>query len=168
MTAANAVSRLRRIGVRRTVSRQYASPGRSRNMTGAIPALSFRRRSLLAALCLGAASALISAPAFGPRSRWHRRRRGKGDRRGSQYLDDSRRSKQRAAPKAPRHSTTSAGIAVRGVLRRLLQEPPRRQGVAACNRTRQTRSAPDSSSIPPASRSPITTSSPIPTRSTSS
>ena len=33
-------------------------------MTGAIPALSIRRRSLLAALCLGAASALISAPAF--------------------------------------------------------------------------------------------------------
>ena len=33
-------------------------------MAGAIPALSIRRRSLLAALCLGAASALISAPAF--------------------------------------------------------------------------------------------------------
>jgi serine protease Do len=33
-------------------------------MTGAIPALSLRRRSLLAALCLGATSALLSAPAF--------------------------------------------------------------------------------------------------------
>ncbi|MEO6381220.1 MAG: serine protease, partial [Nitrobacter sp.] len=33
-------------------------------MAGAISALSIRRRFLLAALCLGAASALISAPAF--------------------------------------------------------------------------------------------------------
>ncbi|MBS0531560.1 MAG: Do family serine endopeptidase [Proteobacteria bacterium] len=33
-------------------------------MTRAIPALSLRRRSLLAALCLGAASAMMSAPAF--------------------------------------------------------------------------------------------------------
>ena len=38
-------------------------PGERSNMTGAIPALSHRLRPLLAAICLGAASVLMSAPA---------------------------------------------------------------------------------------------------------
>src|ERR1700723_2541982 len=37
-------------------------PGERSNMTGAIPALSHRLRPLLAAICLGAASVVISAP----------------------------------------------------------------------------------------------------------
>src|ERR1019366_5298546 len=39
-------------------------PGERSNMTGAIPALSHRLRPLLAAICLGASSVVISAPAL--------------------------------------------------------------------------------------------------------
>src|SRR6202034_4685669 len=48
----------------RTVDSNYDPyfPGKRSNMTGAIPALSHRLRPLLAAICLGAASILISAP----------------------------------------------------------------------------------------------------------
>ena len=48
----------------RTVEFKFPIRSRERsNMTGAIPALSHRLRPLLAAICLGASTVLISAPA---------------------------------------------------------------------------------------------------------
>ena len=137
-------------------------------MTGAISALSIRRRSLLAALCLGAASALTSRAGLRSGSGWHRRRRREGDRFRGQYLDDPDGRSQGWRRGPSRDPAITAGLAVRGILRRFLQEPPRRQG----GRRLQPHKANSLGSgfivDPSASLSPTTTSSPMPTRSTSS
>ena len=139
--------------------------------------LSHRLRPLMAAICLGAASrfrAGVLGAGPGARPGRHRRRRRKGDRRGRQHLDVAdRRGQGRICRRRPgRDAATAAGLAVRGILRRILQEPPRRSGRRSkggeARRARSIRSAPASSSTPPASPSPTTTSSPMPTRSTSS
>ena len=102
-------------------------------MTGAIPALTHRLRPLLAAICLGAGSVVISAPALsvpalarGPDGiadvaekvidavvniSTSQTVEAKGGRRGQ-----------------GRDAAIAAGLAVRGILRRFLQEPPRRPG----------------------------------------
>jgi hypothetical protein len=134
--------------------------GERSDMTGAIPALSHRLRpcwprSAFSA-SIGAARPDVGAGA-GARPRRHRRCRREGDRRGGQHLDlADRRSQERPFRRRQgRDAAIAAGLAVRGILRRLLQEPPRRSGAARraaiCSRTRPTRSAPASSSTPPAS-----------------
>ena len=100
----------------------------------------------------------------GARPRWHRRRRREGDRRRRQHLDlADRRRQERLFRRQGNHAAIAAGFAVRGILRRVLQEPPRRSGrrpgAARRSRARPTRSAPASSSTPRASSSPTTTSS---------
>ena len=99
-------------------------------MTGAIPALSHRLRPLLAAICLGAASAADwRRRRLRARPRRHRRRCREGDRRGRQHLDlADRRGQGRSRRAAGRDAAIAAGLAVRGILRRFLQEPPRRPG----------------------------------------
>ena len=88
------------------------------------------------------------------RSRRHRRRRREGDRRGRQHLDLADRRGQGRRRRQGRDAAIAAGLAVRGILRRLLQEPPRPErpkGGDARSRARPIRSAPASSSMPPAS-----------------
>ena len=98
-------------------------------MTGARPALSRRLRHLAAAATIGAASHRVGA-GFCARSRRDRRHRREGDRRRRQHLDlaDRRRQGRRRWRRWRRVAATAAGLAVRGILRRLLQEPPRRPG----------------------------------------
>ena len=103
-------------------------------------------------------------PVAGARPGGHRRRRRKGDRRGGQHLDlaegrgtPGRRRRRGAAGAAE----PAAGLAVRGVLRGVLQEPPRPGRRSSRRRTARragsVRSARASSSIRPASSSPTTT-----------
>ena len=97
-------------------------------MTGARPALSRRLRMMGAAISLGAASVLASAPAFA---------------RGPDGIADiaekvidavvnistsqNVEAKGGGGGDAAGDAAIAAGLAVRGVLRRLLQEPPRRR-----------------------------------------
>ena len=103
-------------------------------MTGAIPYPSYRLRPLMAAICLGAAS-LLAAPVFS----------GPALARGpdgiadvaekvidavvnistSQTVEAKGRIFRR---RAGRDAATAAGLAIRGILRRFFQEPPRRSG----------------------------------------
>ena len=101
-------------------------------MTGAIPALSHRLRPWLAAICLGATSVLMSAPASAPALA-----------RGPDGIADVAEkvidavvnisTSQTVEAKGGgegqgRDAAIAAGFAVRGILRRFLQEPPWRSG----------------------------------------
>ena len=96
-------------------------------MTGAISILSHRLRPLVAAICLGAASVLVSASpaaARGPE--------GIAD-VAEKVIDavvniSTSQTVEAKAAQRRRDPATAAGLAVRGVLRRVLQEPPRPGG----------------------------------------
>ena len=114
-------------------------PGEKPDMTGAIPALSHRLRPRVlsawaAAICLGAATTLLSFPVSSPAFA-----------RGPDGIADVAEkvidavvnisTTQTVEAKAGgggggsrRHAAIAAGFAVRGVLRRFLQEPPWRAG----------------------------------------
>ena len=94
-------------------------------MTGAIPALSHRLRPLLAAICLGASSVVISAPALSVPALA----------RGPDGIADVAEKVIDAVVNISTSQTVEA-------------KAPR---AAICSRTRPTRSAPASSSTPPAS-----------------
>jgi serine protease Do len=125
-------------------------------MTGAIPALSHRLRPLLVAICLGAASVLISAPALSVPALA----------RGPEGIADVAEKVIDAVVNISTSQTVEAkgGGDGRGTMPQLPPGSPfeeffddffkNRHGgprVAICSRTRPTRSAPVSSSTPPAS-----------------
>ena len=158
------------------LSNQQLFPGDLTAMARLLTVLAhaIRQPALSAVAAAALALPALSTPTLRARPGKHRRRRREGDRRGGQHLDlaEGRSARRRRWRRTAGDAAASAGLAVRGVLRGVLQEPPRsgrrRSGAEPHAAPRQFARLGLHHRRGRHRRSPTTTSSPTPTRSPSS